>query len=218
MKRRQAIASGGSLLLAGLAGCADRVGGTEASGKAGRAYIPDPTYEQAGYERFAETYRDFERKIEVSGGSVDVDMTVYQSVYKHASADRPVSAVNVFTVPMIEVLGQEVNPFSAVPPEDLISYGGSQLSSVEDLEEVGQKQASVFGEAIDVTVFETTVTANDMEKDVRINLTEGAEARSDAVIFLTAYPAELRSEGERHLEMISETEHEPLEEMSESPE
>lgn len=217
MKRRQAIASGGSLLLAGLAGCADRLGETEASGEAGRAYIPDRTYEQAGYERFAETYRDFERKIEVTGASVNVDMTVYQSVYKHASPDRQVSAINIFTVPMIEVLGQEVNPFGAVPPEDLITYGGSQLSSVEDLEEVDQKRVPVFGESVDVTVFEATVTANDMEKDVWINLTEGAEVGSDVVIFLTAYPAESRSEGGRQLDVITETEHEPLEEMSETP-
>ena len=218
--RRRALAAGGALGLASLAGCTAldvATGDGPAEFAAGTATVSDTTLSESGYELNEVSDEVISREVEVGGQTREVRVTNTVAEYDKAVelfGERYQAAVfAAVTTPQIEVLGETLNPiddFSNRARAELIL---SRFAGVGDLERGSEYSTTVLGSDAAVVVYtaDAEIEGTGVTTELELHIGELVGVGSDFVLPLAAYPAAF-SDGENVRRMMNGLEHEPNEE------
>ena len=217
--RRRALAAGGALGLASLAGCTglNVATGETAEFTAGTATVADGTLSETGYELNDVSSETVSREVEVTGQTREVRVTNTVAEYDKAVelfGERYQAAVfAAVTTPQIEVLGETLNPiddFSNRARAELIL---SRFAGVGDLERGSEYSTTVLGSDAAVVVYtaDAEIEGTGVTTELELHIGELVGVGSDFVLPLAAYPAAF-SDGENVRRMMNGLEHEPNEE------
>ncbi|EMA61361.1 DUF6517 family protein [Halorubrum lipolyticum] len=213
--RRRALAAGGGVALAGLAGCTalDVATGGPAEFAAGTATVADAALDESGYELNELTENTQTREFDVAGSTREVRVTSTIAEYDKAVelfGERYQAAVfAVLTTPRVEVLGQALNPVGELDDEERAQLIVDRYEGVSDLERSSEYTTDVLGTDASVTVYtaEGEIGGTGVSVALEFHVSEAVEAGDDYVIPLAAYP-EAFGDGENVRRMLNGIEHE----------
>lgn len=150
-------ASGG----AAVAGCAGADGSYEFDATPAR--VPERAYADTGYVGAAPEPFTAEREFDIAGVNARVSATTWTARYANEAVG---SVLFVASTPDASVGGQSVNPLARADDDELlrrllerVDRGGGADVQTDDIEVRGEETLTVLGEAVSVSVFETTVSA-----------------------------------------------------------
>ncbi len=215
--RRRALAVGGAVGLAGLAGCTalDVATGDEpAEFESGTATVSDETLGETGYELNEVTSETVTREFEAAGSTREVRVTNTVAEYDRAVelfGERYQAAVfAALTTPQVQVLGQAFNPIEDLSPEERAELIVSRYDDVSELERGSEYTTELLDTDVDVVVYTANGEISGTGVSVTIELHIGApvEAGEDFVLPLAAYPEDF-GDGETVRRMINGIEHAP---------
>ena len=215
--RRRALAAGGAVALAGLAGCTayDVVSGDEpAEFAAGTATVADATLSESGYELNEVTDETLAREVEVAGQTREVRVTNTVAEYDKAVelfGQRYQAAVfAAVTTPQIEVLGRALNPIAEMGTRERAEIILSRYENVGDLERGSEYSTTVLDAEADVVVYtaDAEIEGTGASTELELHIGEPVAAGDDFVLPLAAYPTTF-SDGENVRQMMNGIEHEP---------
>ncbi|MDZ5812219.1 DUF6517 family protein [Halorubrum sp. AD140] len=214
--RRRALAAGGAVGLAALAGCTalDVATGDPAEFAAGTATVADATLDESGYE-LNEVYEDARtREFDVAGVTREVRVTSRIAEYDKAVelfGERYQAAVfAVLTTPRVEVLGQAFNPVGDLDDEERAELIVDRYEGVSDLERSSEYTTDVLDTDARVVVYagDGEIEGTDVSVELEFHVAEAVEAGGDYVVPLAAYP-EAFGDGENVRRMLNGIEHDP---------
>ena len=218
--RRTFLTLGASTILAGTAGCSDRIpfiGDEPMEFSAQPAAVPQAVVDETGYE--AQDLEDvvMEETVEAGGQSQLVVVTNWQAEY-----DKPIDVggfgavtngqlragvFSVLTTPQVNVLGRSFNPIADMDSDELAEQVQDRYDGVDQLERVGDDTITIVGESTTVAEFEGE--ADLVGEGVTVNLTlhiaEAVPAGEDFIVGFGAYPTELRDEEQQHVMTLLES-------------
>ncbi|MEZ3163631.1 DUF6517 family protein [Halorubrum sp. RMP-47] len=217
--RRRALAAGGALGLASLAGCTafDVATGGTAEFASGTATVADATLSETGYELNDVTDDTVSREFEVGGSTREVQVTNAVAEYDKAVelfGERYQAAVfAAVATPQVEVLGEAFNPIADLSADERAALIADRYEGVSSLERGSEYTTTVLGSDAQVVVYSADGQIEDTGVSVELQFHVGApvEAGSDFVLPLAAYPASF-GDGENVRSMMNGIEHEPNEE------
>ena len=217
--RRRALAAGGALSLASLAGCTalDVATGETAEFTAGTATVSDTTLSESGYELNEVSDEVISREVEVGGQTREVRVTNTVAEYDKAVelfGERYQAAVfAAVTTPQIEVLGRALNPIAELSTRERADLILSRYEGVGDLERGSEYSTEVLGSDAGVVVYtaDGEIEGTGASTELELHIGEPVGAEDDFVLPLAAYPAAF-SDGENVRRMMNGLEHEPNEE------
>ncbi|ELZ37755.1 hypothetical protein C471_11656 [Halorubrum saccharovorum DSM 1137] len=218
--RRRALAAGGALGLASLAGCTalDVATGDEpAEFAAGTATVGDATLDESGYELNDVSEETLSREVEVAGQTREVRVTNTVAEYDKAVelfGERYQAAVfAAVTTPQIQVLGQALNPIAEFSTRERAEIILSRYDGVGDLERGSEYTTEVLGSDAEVVVYtaQGEIEGTGASTELELHIGEPVGVDDDFVLPLAAYPASF-SDGENVRGMMNGLEHEPNDE------
>ena len=217
--RRRALAVGGAVATAGLAGCTalDVLTGDEpAEFAAGTATVADDALSETGYELNDVRSESVSQEFDVAGTTSEVRVTNRIAEYDKAvelfGERYQAAVVSVLATPRVEVLGSTFNPIGDLDDEERAELIVDRYDDVDDLERGSEYTTDVLGEALDVIVYtaEGQIEGTDFTVDLELHVGDVVEAGEDFVLPLAAYP-EAFGDGENVRRMFNGIEHEPSE-------
>ncbi|WP_050031856.1 DUF6517 family protein [Halorubrum halophilum] len=220
ISRRRALAAGGAVGLASLAGCTAldvATGGEPAEFAAGTATVGDATLDESGYDLNDVSDETISREVEVAGQTREVRVTNTVAEYDKAVelfGERYQAAVfAAVTTPQIEVLGQELNPIAEFSTRERAEIILSRYEEVGDLERGSEYTTTVLDSDAEVVVYsaEGQIGGTGASTELELHIGEPVGVDDDFVLPLAAYPAAF-SDGENVRRMMNGIEHEPNEE------
>lgn len=179
--RHDTLAIGLLVLLVATAGCSGILGDGPIEGTASPATVGNDALSQTGYETAKERTYNIEETIEIGNESRQVNVTNHVATYRKNYTNAPPGAFGVLSTPKVEVLGQDVNPLTALDDQTLMKRVVSEVQGIEDAEKTGTSTVTMFGNETEMTTFSGTVTRNGQTVDVTAYLVK-AEAGDDFVI------------------------------------
>ncbi len=190
LTRRRALAMGGSVGLAGLAGCTalDVATGDPAEFTAGTATVADATLSESGYELNEVTENTQSREFDVAGSTREVGVTSRIAEYDEAVellGERYQAAVfAVLATPRVEVLGQAFNPVGDLDDRERAQLIVDRYEGVSDLERGSEYSTDVLGTDAGVAVYTAEGEIEDTGVTVALefHVAEAVEAGSDYVV------------------------------------
>lgn len=195
--RRRALAAGGAVGIASLAGCTalDVVTGEEpAEFTAGTATVSDETLAETGYELNEVTSETVSQEFEVAGSTQEVRVTNRVAEYDRAVelfGERYQAAVfAALATPRVEVLGQAFNPIADLDDEERAELILNRYDDVDDLERGSEYTTSMLDADVDVVVYtaEGEIAGTGLAVDIELHVGAPVEAGDDFVLPLAAYP------------------------------
>ncbi|PHQ40557.1 hypothetical protein DJ69_00345 [Halorubrum persicum] len=220
LSRRRALAVGGAVGLASLAGCTAldvATGGEPAEFAAGTATVGDATLDESGYEINEVTDRPISREVEVAGQTREVRVTNTVAEYDKAVelfGERYQAAVfAAVTTPQIQVLGQALNPIAEMSTRELADLILNRYENVGDLERGSEYTTTILAADAEVVVYTTEgeIEGTGASTELELHIGEPVGVGDDFVLPLAAYPSGF-SDGENVRQMMNGIEHEPNEE------
>jgi len=218
--RRRALAAGGAVGLASLAGCTAldvATGDGPAEFAAGTATVADATLSESGYELNEVSDEVISREVEVAGQTREVRVTNTVAEYDKAVelfGERYQAAVfAAVTTPQIEVLGRALNPIAELDTRERADLILSRYEGVGDLERGSEYSTEVLGGDAEVVVYtaDGEIEGTGASTELELHIGEPVGVEDDFVLPLAAYPAAF-SDGENVRRMMNGLEHEPNEE------
>ncbi|WP_423996338.1 DUF6517 family protein [Halorubrum trapanicum] len=217
--RRRALAAGGAVGLASLAGCTAldvATGDGPAEFAAGTATVADATLSESGYELNEVSDEVISREVEVAGQTREVRVTNTVAEYDKAVelfGERYQAAVfAAVTTPQIEVLGRALNPIAELDTRERADLILSRYEGVGDLERGSEYSTEVLGGDAEVVVYtaDGEIEGTGASTELELHIGEPVGVEDDFVLPLAAYPAAF-SDGENVRRMMNGIEHEPNE-------
>ncbi|RLM71572.1 hypothetical protein DVK05_00295 [Halorubrum sp. Atlit-8R] len=218
--RRRALAAGGAVGLASLAGCTAfevATGEGPAEFAAGTATVADATLSESGYELNEVSEETLSREVEAAGQTREVRVTNTVAEYDKAVelfGERYQAAVfAAVTTPQIEVLGEALNPIAEFSTRERAELILSRFEGVGDLERGSEYSTEVLGSDAGVVVYtaDAEIEGTGVTTELELHIGEPVGVGSDFVLPLAAYPSAF-SDGENVRRMMNGIEHEPNEE------
>ncbi|WP_123619741.1 DUF6517 family protein [Halorubrum sp. CSM-61] len=217
--RRRALAAGGAVGAAGLAGCTalDVATGEPAEFAAGTATVADETLSETGYELNEVSEETVTREFEVAGSTREVRVTNTVAEYDKAVelfGERYQAAVfSVLATPRVEVLGQTFNPVADMSPDERAALIADRYEGVSDLERGSEYTTEVLGSDAEVVVYSADgeIRGTGVSVELEFHVGSAVEAGDDYVVPLAAYPASF-GDGENVRAMMNGIEHEQSDE------
>lgn len=218
--RRELLGTAGIALAGVTAGCLDAipfVGDEPIEFVAGTSVVPESTLGDTGYEEQDRRDVVVERTYEVAGQTQDVVVTNRQVEYDKAidlgevglgSGERLQAAVfTVLTTPQVDVLGETFNPVGDMESAELASMVQDRYEGVDDLQQVGERTATVAGESTTVGEFETQaeLANGGLTVDLTLHIAEAVEAGEDLIVAIGGYPTLLGSQEESNVFAMMDT-------------
>ncbi|MBP1923456.1 hypothetical protein J2751_002498 [Halorubrum alkaliphilum] len=209
--RRRALAVGGGVGAATLAGCTalDVFTGDEPTEfVAGTATVSDETLSETGYELNEVTSETVSEEFEVAGSTQEVRVTNRVAEYDRAVelfGERYQAAVfAALATPRVEVLGQAFNPIADLDNEERAELVLTRYDEVDDLERGSEYTTSMLDAEVDVVVYtaEGEIAGTSLDVDIELHVGEPVEVGDDFVVPLAAYPEEF-GDGETVRTMIN---------------
>jgi hypothetical protein len=177
------------VLLIVSAGCSGLLG-EDQSFEATNVSVSDDVLSDAGYENIENSeYTITEEGLNDS----EVTITSYLAGYEAAYDDGPGYAIALAT-PRTEIAGIDVNPLGDLDKSTLAAEVMSRSNEIEtevneeDLQRVGDTEATVLDTETNVTTFETTVELSNEAVDTRIHVTRVQDG-DDHIIAVGVHPA-----------------------------
>ncbi|WP_435074775.1 DUF6517 family protein [Halorubrum sp. HHNYT27] len=216
LTRRRALAAGGAVGLAGLAGCTalDLATGDTVEFTAGTATVADATLAESGYELNEVTEDVQTREFEVAGSTQEVEVTSRIAEYDKAVeilGERYQAAVfAVLTTPRVEVLGQAFNPVGELDDNERAQLIVDRYEGVSDLERGSEYSTEILDTDAGVVVYSADgeIEGTGVSVELEFHVAEAIEVGSDYVVPLAAYPA-VFGDGENVRRMLNGIQHEP---------
>ncbi|TKX54290.1 hypothetical protein EXE42_08680 [Halorubrum sp. SP3] len=217
--RRRALAVGGAVGLASLAGCTAldvATGEGPAEFAAGTATVADATLSESGYELNEVSDDVIAREVEVAGRTREVRVTNTVAEYDKAVelfGERYQAAVfAAVTTPQIEVLGRALNPIAEMGTRERADLILRRYEGVGDLERGSEYSTEVLGSDAAVVVYaaDGEIAGTGATTELELHIGEPVGVDDDFVLPLAAYPAAF-SDGENVRRMMNGLEHEPNE-------
>ena len=213
--RRRALAAGGALGLASLAGCTalDVATGGPAEFAAGTATVADETLSESGYELNDVSEETRSREFEAAGSTREVRVTNTVAEYDKAVellGERYQAAVfAALATPRVEVLGQAFNPIAEFSPDERAALIADRYEGVSDLQRGSEYTTEILGSDAEVVVYAADGEVGDTGVSTELEFHVGApvETGDDYVVPLAAYP-EVFGDGENVRSMMNGIEHE----------
>lgn len=195
MKRRAVLAGLPSALLLG--GCTDLITGDEARFEAERAAVSESALSDTDYE---EQNRD-EQTIERNFENVDRTVVVVNKVTEYSrSVDVPLSTsgelarFTALATPKIDLVpGRPANPVGDMDNDELAQRVQEQYDTVENVEEVGEREQQLLGESVTVTKYEADAQTEGENTKINIHIAQG-ESGDDFVIGVGVNPKDIDEE------------------------
>lgn len=182
------LATMSTLALVVSAGCA-----TPDRFSASPAVVGDETLEATGYTLAGEE-RIVETRTVSTGDNVTV-VSYARSYRKNVTIDgetRPAAVLSVLSTPSINFAGAQRNPVGTESPRELLDRARGRLEdriegTVGTFERTGNNSVTVLGEDTTAAVFETTVSRDDRQVNVTLELAR-VEHDGDFVVVAILYP------------------------------
>ena len=218
--RRRALAAGGAVGIAGLAGCTAfevATGDEPAEFAAGTATVADATLSETGYELNEVSEETISREVEAAGQTREVRVTNTVAEYDKAVelfGERYQAAVfAAVTTPQIEVLGEALNPIAEFSTRERAELILSRFENVGDLERGSEYSTTVLDSDAAVVVYtaDAEIEGTGVTVELELHIGEPIGVSNDFVLPLAAFPAAF-SDGENVRLMMNGIEHEPNEE------
>ncbi|MFC5134340.1 MULTISPECIES: DUF6517 family protein [Haloferacaceae] len=214
--RRRALAAGGALGIAGIAGCTalDVATGDPAEFEAGTATVADAALDETGYELNEVSDRAVSREVEVAGTTREVRVVNRVAEYDKAVevlGERYQAAVfAVLTTPRIEVLGRAVNPVGDLDDEERAELIVDRYENVDSLERGSEYTTTVLDADADVVVYtaDGEIAGTGASTELEFHVGGAVEAGEDYVVPMAAFPASF-GDGENVRRMLNGIEHDP---------
>lgn len=220
--RRELLGTAGVVLAGATAGCLDGIpflGDEPIEFAASTSTVPQSVLAETGYQEHDRRDVVVERTYEVAGQTQDVVVTNRLVEYDKGidladvgtGEDRLRAAVfTVLTTPQVDVLGETFNPVADMDSADLASMVQDRYEGVDDLQEAGERTATVAGQSTTVGAFETRADLLDagITVDLTLHIAEAVEAGDDLIVAVGGYPTLLRSQEESNVfAMLEAIEH-----------
>lgn len=217
--RRGLLAATGAAIAGGAAGCLDAIpflGDEPIEFEATPASVPDSALDATGYEAHTTEEVVVERTFEAGGQRQDVVVTNWQAEYDKAvdlgevglPVDRRLRAAvfTALTTPQVNVLGRTFNPVADMDSEELAEMVQDRYEGIEDLEQVGEEQATVGGQSTTVGEFEAQAELVEagVTVDLALHVAEAVESGDDLLVAVGAYPRPLGRREEEHVFTLME--------------
>ncbi|GAB3702897.1 DUF6517 family protein [Halorubrum pallidum] len=213
--RRRALAAGGAVGLASLAGCTalDVATGGPAEFAAGTATVADATLDESGYDLNEVSEETITREVEAAGTTREVRVTNTIAEYDKAVevlGERYQAAVfAAVATPQVRVLGQAFNPIDDLDSRERAELILSRYEGVGDLERGSEYATTVLDTETSVGVYtaDGEVEGTGVSTELEIHVGDPVEAGDDFVLPLASYPASF-GDGENVRRMMNGIEHE----------
>lgn len=213
--RRRALAVGGTLGIAGLAGCTALefvTGGDPVEFAAEAATVSDAALEETGYESQGVSDDVITREVEAAGQTREVEVTNRIAEYDRGVdvlGERFRAAVfSVLSTPQVEVLERTFNPIAEMDTDDLVEMLQSRYEGMSGIERVSEYTTDVVGSETEVVEYEAESELADggPTVDLTLHVTEPIEVGGDFVVCLGGYP-QVISDGDGVRRLLNGVEH-----------
>jgi len=196
ISRRRALAVGGAVGIASLAGCTalDVATGDPAEFAAGTATVSDAALDETGYALNEVTSETVSQEFDVAGSTREVRVTNRVAEYDRAVelfGERYQAAVfAALATPRVEVLGQAFNPIDDLDDEERAELILNRYDGVDDLERGSEYTTSMLDSDIDVVVYtaEAEIAGTGLDVDIELHVGAPVAVGDDFVLPLAAYP------------------------------
>lgn len=192
MKRRAVLAGLPSALLLG--GCTDLITGNEAQFEADRGIVSESTLSDTDYEEQSRDEQTIERNFDNVDRTVVVinKMTEYsRSVDIPLSTDGELARFTVLATPKIDIVpGRPANPVGDMDNDELAERVQNQYDSVENVEQVGEREVELLGETVTVSKYEADAQTEGEGAEINLHIAQG-ESEDDFIIGVGAHPTNL---------------------------
>ena len=219
-QRRSFLALGVSALVAGTAGCTNRVpflGDDSMEFGAEPASVPQSVLDETGYDEHEIAEVGIEKSFDAGGQTQDVVVTNWQAEYDKAidledvgfPVDERLRAAvfTALTTPQVNVHGRTVNPVNDMTSEELAEMVQDRYDGVDDLERVGEDTTTIAGESTTVGEFEGKgdLVGAGISIDLTLHIAEAVESGDDFIVGVGGYPTEFRGEERPNILFILES-------------
>jgi hypothetical protein len=197
-RRRQFLATAGTVLGGSLAGCVGFLTGDEAlEFSATKASVAQSARDDTGYEENKIEDVEFERTFEVGGQERTVKATNWHSEYDRAveieGFDRFRGAMfAILTTPKVEldIADKTLNPVGDKSHKELTEMVQSRYEGLDTVTGVGEYSANVLGNQSTVGEYEGEVTFAETGQavDLALHVTDPIDHGDDFVVCIGAYP------------------------------
>ena len=207
--RRSVLTIGMSALLAGTAGCVDRIpflGDDPVEFAATPASVPQSVVDETGYQEHAVEEVVIQETFEAGGRTQDVVVTNWQAEYDKAVDfgglglpidERLQAAVfTALTTPQVRVLGRTFNPVADMSSTDLAEMVQDRYAGLDRLEHVGEETVAIAGQSTEVGEFEgeADLIGADVSVSLTLHIAEAVESGDDLIIGVGGYPTPLQDQ------------------------
>ncbi len=198
--RRGAIALGVTAVTA-TAGCLGFITGDEPlTVTAEEATVSEDALSGTGYELERREPQTIHEEVSAAGQTREVEATNHLLVYRKAIDVPAIGAVDagvfaVVTTPVVEIVGQELNPVGELSNKEILELVSGEYGSISSPEEIGSSTVTMVDAETEVTAFTAEATVEGQTIDV-IGHVGTARSADDFVIGVGIYPEQLRSDEE----------------------
>lgn len=198
--RRGAIALGVTVTTA-TAGCLGFItGDAPLTVAAEEATVSEEALAGTGYELERREPQTLNEEVSVGDQTREVEATNHIVVYRKEAELPAVGSIDagvfaVVTTPVVEIVGQELNPVGELSNEEILDLVSGEYGSISSPEETGSSTVSMVQEETEVTAFRAEATVEGQTVDVIAHVGT-ARSADDFVIGVGIYPEQLRSEEE----------------------
>lgn len=167
----------------------------------------------AGYEEVRTTTQTIEREFSAAGQTREAVVTNHVAEYARSVSVEPLGSGDlarfiVVSTPAVEILGQTFNPVGAMTTRELVELVQDRYAGLEDVEEAGERTATVLGESVTVSEFtgKAEIATSDQRVDVTIHVVR-VRSGPDFIVAIGAHPTALGGEADRIDTMLRGIDH-----------
>lgn len=192
MKRRAVLAGASSALLLG--GCTDLLSGDEVTFEADTAVVPDQVQSETDYQEQRVEDMTIERDYDRVDRTVVVinRLAEYSNEVEIGPIGGELARFTVLSTPKVEVgpVGP-LNPVDDMSEKELAQKLQQEYGSVQNVQEVDERDVSMLGETVSVTKFSAEAeTQGGQNVDVFLHIGK-VEHEDDIVLAIGVHPQEL---------------------------
>lgn len=195
--RRAAIAFGVTTAVVS-AGCLGFVTGEEPLVVAAEeATVPEDALLATGYQLKRREPQTIYEEVSAAGQSREVEATNHVVTYRKAAALPAVGSIDpsvfaIVTTPVVEIVGQELNPVGELSRQEILELVSGEYGSISSPTEIGSSTVSMVETETAVTAFtaDSTVEGQTIEVIAHVGTARSAD---DFVVGVAIYPEQFRS-------------------------
>lgn len=214
--RRRVLTASGAIAIGAVSGCTSLMEvATEEriERQAEPAEIDEDAVNESGFEEVRSETVVIEEEFEAAGQRrefiAESEVRVYRNRIESEVIQQEESLVAIVSTPGETVAGQQLSPLANMSEEELIENAQGTAEQefsgqIRDPQKVDELTQTVFGEDVDVSVYEITVVSDGVEETGYLHFTL-AERGDDVILIAGVYPEEADGERENVMKLFEST-------------